>query len=107
MSEKSTTATTQIDVAIMGREFRVACPAAEEQALIQAANYLDAKMREIRDSGNVMGIDKIAIMAALNIAHEFMNSKLDGGFDIADFKRRINRINSTINTALLEQQQLF
>lgn len=108
MSEKSAAAPSkQLDIAIMGREFRVACPAAEEQALIQAALYLDAKMREIRDSGNVMGIDKIAIMAALNIAHEFMNSKLDGGFDIADFKRRIQRINTTINSALKEQQQLF
>lgn len=97
----------QLDVAIMGREFRVSCPVNEEAALVQAATYLDARMRELRDSGNVMGIDKIAIMAALNIAHEYMNSQLADGVDIADFKRRIGRMQNTIDLALKEQQQLF
>jgi cell division protein ZapA len=97
----------QLDVTIMGREFRVACPPAEEAALLEAVNYLDAKMRELRDSGNVMGIDKIAIMAALNITHEFMNTRVAGGLDMADFKRRIGRMQQTIYESLKEQQQLF
>lgn len=97
----------QLDVTIMGREFRVACPPNEEMALLEAVNYLDAKMRELRDSGNVMGIDKIAIMAALNISHEFMNTRVSGGLDMADFKRRIGRMQQTIDESLKEQQLLF
>jgi len=97
----------QLDVTIMGREFRVACPPEEEAALMEAVRFLDLRMREIRDTGNVMGIDKIAIMAALNIAHEFMNTRLAGGFDVADFRRRIARMQQTIDESLKEQQQLF
>ncbi|HEY9102377.1 cell division protein ZapA [Chitinimonas sp.] len=97
----------QLDVTIMGREFRVACPPDEEPALMEAVAFLDRKMREIRDSGNVMGIDKIAIMAALNISHEFMNTRVTGGLDMADFRRRIGRMQETIDEALKEQQQLF
>jgi cell division protein ZapA len=92
----------QLDVAIMGREFRVACPAQEEATFEQAASYLDSKMREIRDTSNIVGIDKIAILAALNIAHEFMNAKLGNGFDIGSFKRRIDRMQETIDAALKE-----
>lgn len=97
----------QLDVTVMGREFRIACPPEEEAALMQAVALLDRKMRDIRDSGHVMGIDKIAIMAALNIAHEFMNTRIAGGFDVADFRRRIGRMQDTIDEALKEQQQLF
>ncbi|QNM96629.1 cell division protein ZapA [Chitinimonas koreensis] len=99
--------TKQLDVTIMGREFRVACPVDEEDALLEAVGFVDRKMREIRDSGNVMGIDKVAIMAALNIAHEFMNTRVTGGLDVADFRRRIGRMQQTVEDALKEQQQLF
>jgi cell division protein ZapA len=97
----------QLDVTIMGREFRVACPPEEEAALKEAVVFLDHKMREIRDGGNVMGIDKIAIMAALNISHEFMNMRIAGGFDVGDFRRRISGMQQTIDEALKDQQQLF
>lgn len=97
----------QLDVTVMGREFRIGCPPEEEAALMQAVELLDKRMRDIRDSGNVMGIDKIAIMAALNIAHEFMNTRIAGGVDMADFRRRIGRMQDTIDDALKEQQQLF
>lgn len=97
----------QLDVTIMGREFRVACPPEEEAALMDSVAFLDGKMREIRDSGNVMGIDKIAIMAALNITHEFMNTRVTDGLDVADFKRRLHRMQETIDEALKEQPQLF
>lgn len=97
----------QLDVTIMGREFRVACPPEEEVALMEAVAFVDRRMREIRDSGNVMGVDKIAIMAALNIAHEFMGTRIAGGFDVADFRRRIVHMQETIDEALKEQQQLF
>ncbi|WP_269531676.1 cell division protein ZapA [Chitinimonas sp. BJYL2] len=97
----------QLDVNIMGRDFRVACPPEEEQALREAVAYVERKMREIRDGGHVIGLDKIAIMAALNIAHEFMHTRVTGGLDVADFRRRITAMQDTIDEALKEQQQLF
>jgi cell division protein ZapA len=95
-----------IDVSIMGREFRVACPEDEQEELLSAVSYLDRKMREIRDSGKVIGVERIAIMAALNIAHELLTTRT-GGFDIGDFKRRIGSMQEQLDQALLDQEKLF
>jgi cell division protein ZapA len=97
----------QIEVNIMGRDFRVACPPEEEAALREAVVYLERRMREIRDSGNVIGLDRIAIMAGLNIAHEFMNTRMGNGFDMVELRRRIAAMQSTIDDALKEQQRFF
>lgn len=96
-----------LDISIMGREFRVACPAAEEETLLQAVQLLDARMHDIRTAGKVIGIEKIAIMTALNITHEFLSTKVEGGFDIGSIQRKIDNMNSTIDAALLEQTELF
>ncbi|WP_148713823.1 cell division protein ZapA [Chitinolyticbacter meiyuanensis] len=96
----------QLDVTIMGREFRVACPVDEEATLLQAVQMLDGKMHEIRDGGKVIGIEKIAIMAALNIAHEYLHMEV-GGFDIGGYRRRIEAMNATLDAALQDQGQLF
>jgi cell division protein ZapA len=56
-----------IDVSILGREFTVSCTDEERQGLMDAVAYLDSKMHEIRDSGKVVGVERIAIMAALNL----------------------------------------
>ena len=96
-----------LDVSIMGRDFRVACPADEEAGLLEAVAYLDARMREIRDSGKIVGIDRIAVMAALNITHEFLHLKVSPDFDIGDFKRRMGRMQGLIEKTLAEQSSLF
>lgn len=95
-----------VDVSIMGREFRVSCTDDEYEALMSAVSYLDRKMREIRDSGKVIGVERIAIMAALNIAHELLTTRT-GGFDIGDFKRRINSMQEQIDQEIAEQDDLF
>ncbi len=95
-----------VDVSIMGREFRVSCTDDEYEALMSAVSYLDRKMREIRDSGKVIGVERIAIMAALNIAHELLTTRT-GGFDIGDFKRRINSMQEQIDREIAEQDDLF
>lgn len=95
-----------VDVSIMGREFRVSCTDEEYEALMSAVSYLDRKMREIRDSGKVIGVERIAIMAALNIAHELLTTRT-GGFDIGDFKRRINSMQEQIEREIAEQDDLF
>jgi cell division protein ZapA len=96
-----------LQVTIMGREFRVACPDEEQAGLLEAVDYLNKKMLEIRDAGKVIGIERIAIMAALNIAHEFLTAKPGGAFDIAEIKRRMNRIETVIDQAMSEQAKLF
>lgn len=95
-----------IDVSIMGRDFRVSCTDDERAALMQAVSYLDRKMCEIRDSGKVSGAERIAIMAALNIAHELLTTRT-GGFDIGDFKRRIGSMQERIEQEIAEQNELF
>ena len=66
---------TQLDVTILGREYRVACAADEREELLRAVAYLDSRMREIRDVSKVSGIDRIAVMAALNIANELLRER--------------------------------
>jgi cell division protein ZapA (FtsZ GTPase activity inhibitor) len=65
-----------VDVSIMGREFTVSCTDEEREGLLNAVSYLDKKMHDIRDSGKVVGLDRIAIMAALNLSHELLILKL-------------------------------
>ena len=91
-----------VDVSIMGREFTVSCTDEERQGLLNAVNYLDKKMQDIRDSGKVVGVERIAIMAALNLSHEVLNTKT-GDVDIGDYKRRINAMQSQIDEALTAQ----
>ena len=73
----------------------------------EAAAYLDAKMREIRDAGKVVGHERIAIMAALNIAHELLTLRLADGFDMGAFKRRMRQMTASIDEAMSAQDQLF
>ncbi len=87
-----------VDVNIMGRDFTVSCTDEERPGLINAVNFLDKKMRDIRDSGKIVGIERIAMMAALNLAHELLNSK-SGTVDIGDFKRRITNMQNEIDKA--------
>ena len=61
---------TPVSLTIMGKEYKIACSEEEQNALLESAQLLDGKMHEIRDTGKVIGPDRIAVMAALNIAHE-------------------------------------
>ncbi|MDE2117740.1 MAG: cell division protein ZapA [Betaproteobacteria bacterium] len=99
--------TKAMDVTILDREFRVACPEDERAELLEAVSYLDKKMREVRDTGKVATVERIAIMAALNIAHELLTTRLGTGFDMGEFKRRINSMQATIDATLAEQDELF
>ena len=96
-----------LQITIMGREFRVACPEEEQASLLEAVDYLNRKMLEIRDGGKVIGLERIAIMAALNIAHELLTTKVGGGFDMGEIKRRMNRMEAVIDQAMTDQSKLF
>jgi cell division protein ZapA len=96
-----------LDVSIMGREFRVSCTEDEQKDLLKAVELLNSKMKEIRDTGKVIGVERIAIMAALNITHEYLSSRVAGAFDVGEFKRRMNRMQATIDQAMDGQDELF
>src|SRR2546430_16501019 len=83
------------------------CDDDERAALTQAVAYLDAKMNEIHKAGKVMGAERIAVMAALNVAHELLNVKLGAGFDIGHAKRRISAIESQLDAAPAKQENAF
>jgi cell division protein ZapA len=105
-----------LDVNIMGRSYKVTCPDEEREALLQAVAYLDQKMGEIKSSGRVASAERIAVMAALNIAHELLEARTRGaaasppaadGFDIAEVKRRMAAMLATLDQALAPQEKLL
>jgi cell division protein ZapA len=108
MSLAETRDAKSLQITIMGRNFRVACKEEEQAGLLEAVEYLNRRMEEIRDQGRIVGLERIAIMAALNITHEFLGAKVGGdNFDMAAFKRRMAQMETVIDTALSEQSKLF
>ncbi len=97
----------QIDFKVMGREFRVACPENEERDLLEAVAYVDRRMVEMRDKSKVIGLERIAIMTALAIANDLLHTKVPGGVDVGEFKRRILSMQASIDNAIAEQEKLF
>ena len=107
MSEKGA-----LTISLLGREFRVACPEGEEREIMAAADYLNRKLKEVRDTGKVVGNERIAIMAALNIAHESMsknpNAASGSSLDTSAIRRRIAALQQTVDSALAaDQEKLF
>ena len=96
-----------IDVMILDRQYRVACPDDEREELMASVAYLDRQMREIKDSGKIAGADRVAVMAALNITHELLSAKTGAGFDLGEYKRRMFSMNSLVDEALASQEKLF
>jgi cell division protein ZapA len=96
-----------IEISILGRNYKIACEEGEREALMEAVAFLDAKMGEIKKAGKVSGTDRIAVMAALNIAHELLSLKLGNGFDLGQAKRRISSIEAKLDAAIAQQDKLF
>lgn len=86
-------------VQILDKEYQVACPPGERDALMQAAHNLDERMRDIRGSGNVIGLERIAVMAGLNLSHELLESK-DNGRDIDPDSDALLRLTEKLDDAL-------
>lgn len=96
-----------VSVEILDKEYQVACPPEQEQELVAAARHLDQQMRDIRATGKVIGLERVAIMAALNLSHEVLSLRggaaprqLDGHED------RIRALNSQLDEALYQLRQL-
>lgn len=94
MTEQNT-----LTVTILDREYRVACPAGQEPKLTEAANTLNDKMQEIRDTGKVFGIERIAVMAALNLTNELIQSRPDNANDRTAIERLSDKLDAVLPNA--------
>ncbi|HEX5650494.1 MAG TPA: cell division protein ZapA [Steroidobacteraceae bacterium] len=97
---------TRVSVRLLDREYQVACPAEERSDLLDSAEYLDGKMRELRESGNVVGLDRIAVIAALNIANELIKQRRQGTVIEGDLGARLRSLRERVESALEKGQQL-
>jgi len=91
---------TPVAVSILDREFLIGCTPEERPGLIAAAAYLDAKMREIRNASRAAGVDRIAVMAALNIAHELMQMKQRGESDAGVLAQHLHMLRAKLDGML-------
>jgi cell division protein ZapA len=100
-----------VSINVLGREFRVGCPEGEQKQLMASVDYLNRKMKEVRDTGKVVGNERIAIMAALNIAHEMMSNGGKASASVVDnaaIKRRILAMQEALDAAFAaDQENLF
>lgn len=113
-----------LDVTLLGKEYRVACPPEERDSLLQAITYVDGKMHEIAEKTRSNISERIAVMAALNIAHEFLalqsrpaddlrapvarpDTRTDGGLDFGAVKRRIALMEAQLDSVLAPQDKLI
>ena len=116
--------TATLDVTLLGREYKVACKESERAELLDAVAFVDRRMREIRDAGKTAaGVERVAVMAALNIAHDLLRERRAAGaapvraasaspapniaIDDASVRRRISDMQSAIDQVLAGQEKLF
>ena len=93
-----------VSVRILEKEYQVACPASERTDLLDSAELLNAKMREIRDSGKVVGLDRIAVMAALNMANEVLKTRAKEDAIESTLGPRLKLLSERVESVLGNQQ---
>ncbi len=95
-----------ISVSILDKEYKIACPSGEQPALLASAKYLDSKMREVRDSGNIIGSERVAVITALNITNDLLaSSQIDKEIS-QDLTPRLKNLESKISQVLENARQL-
>ena len=95
-----------VTVNILGKEYQIACPEEEKEALIASARMVHENMEKIRQSGKVVGVDRIAVMAALNIAHELIKIQHDESHDLEKVNNKILQLKERVSAFLDEDRQL-
>ena len=98
--------TAQVSVRILDKEYQVACPASERTDLLDSAEVLNAKMMEIRDSGRIVGLDRIAVMAALNMANDLLHAQARDRALEGDISDRLKLISDRVESVLGDTQPL-
>jgi cell division protein ZapA len=94
-----------VTVKILDKEYQVACPEDQEEDLSTSAKYLDKQMRKIRDTGKVIGVERIAVMAALNIGYELAEASQGGGSGKPS-SDTVQRLNKKLDEALYGLRQM-
>jgi cell division protein ZapA len=97
--------TVRVSVRILEKEYQVACLPEERSELLDSAEFLNGKMRDIRDAGNIVGLDRIAVMAALNLAHELLRRNRSEAVD-TEVSERVRQMRERVESALSRGQQL-
>jgi cell division protein ZapA len=96
----------RVSVRIMEKEYVIACPYEERTALLDTAEFLNERMREVRDSGKVVGLDRIAVMVALNLANELLRLKNQDTKHEKDATGRVRALRERVEGAIEKGQQL-
>ncbi len=97
-----------LDVSLLGRDYKVACREGEQAELRDAVAFLETRMREIRDGSKSSSVERIAVMAALNLAHDFQRERAAPpaapvaaeNIDLSTLRRRISGMQSAIDQVL-------
>lgn len=95
-----------VTVRILEKEYRIACAEGEQEALLESARYLNSVMKGIRDGGKIVGSDRVAVMAALNLAHELLQYKSqDSGYN-KSMGSRVKGLQDKLESALNRSKQM-
>ncbi len=94
-----------VSIHIMGNEYHVASPADEVEKLEQAAKALDKRMREIKEGGRIMGLERVAVMAALNLSYELMHGESTSAEETNEINQRIKSLQEKVDSALASTAQ--
>lgn len=97
------TAPTTVTIRLLDKDYQVNCPPGERDALLQSALLLDQRMREIRKAGNVIGLERIAVMTALNLSHELLGLQARTARDALDGDR-LQRLHGKLRAALEDME---
>ncbi len=95
-----------ISIRVLDKEYQVACPVDEEPALLESARLLDEKMHEIRNARKMVGADRVAVMAALNLAHDLLQLQSGGGNDGPVMETRLRNLQNKVEAAITRSRQL-
>ncbi|ANG64821.1 cell division protein ZapA [Marinobacterium aestuarii] len=96
----------KVTIKLLDKEYMIACPEGAEAELLTSADYLDQKMRDIRGNGKTVGLERVAVMAALNIAHELLRSHADSQQHIEDQVRHLgSKIDQSLSRSKLENRE--
>lgn len=95
----------RVSVRILEKEYQVACLPEERSELLDSAEFLNGKMKDIRDAGNIVGLDRIAVMAALNLAHELLKRNRNEAIE-SEVTERVRQMRERVESALNRGTQL-
>jgi cell division protein ZapA len=95
----------RVSVRILEKEYQVACLPEERSELLDSAEFLNGKMKDIRDAGNIVGLDRIAVMAALNLAHELLKRNRNEAIE-SEVTERVRQMRERVESALNRGPQL-